>query len=244
MSLKKALLAACLLILPGVVLRVAPYLDRAVQRPVREAPAPQGAAERSPGTGLHSIPSRLSERPLPLLVAGFTVEVGIYVSAMTVLLRSRWLVALLEAVSPIQKGVRAVFFAALLAGFLGGSQDTFPFVAWRMYSGIAEQPPSAYLVDGMTRSGASVRVDLGEVFSILGRYRGYNAVVSRIASIDAVGDEAELATALRTSARLYNLQHPADPVVHLSVRRVTIPLDNHEPPWMRDERVVAAIEVQ
>lgn len=185
----------------------------------------------------------MSQRSLPLVVGGFAVEVGIYVSAITILLRSRWLVALLGAVSPIQKWMRAFFFSALLAGFLAGSQDTFPFVAWRMYSGIAEQPPSAYLVDGTTRSGASVRVDLGEVFSALGRYRGYNAVASRIASTDA-SDDAELATALLTAGRLYNLQHPADPLVHLSVRRVTIPLDNHEPPWIRDERVVAAIEVR
>jgi hypothetical protein len=237
----KALVFACLLVMPGVLLRVAPYLSRLSLPPAASVTA---AAPSEAPTGLQHISSRLAERPLALLAAGLAVEVATYVAAATVILRSAWLVSLLGAVPLAQQIARILLIVTLVAGFLAGSQASFPFVAWRMYSGIAEEPPSAYLFSAITRGGRSVRVDLGEVLPMLGVYRGYNLVTVHAPAADSpAGSDAALATAMRTAGRLYNLQHPGDPLVRLTMSRVTIPLDNRAPPWVRNQRVVASVEI-
>lgn len=255
MTTRSALLVALMLVLPGVALRVVPYVERLTQpRVSRDAALPAAAATSS--AGVADVSSRLSERPLALVIGGFAVEIGIYVVALVVLLRSRRLVALLlggeaerrrDCASLAQLTARGALFVALVAGFLAGSQNTFPFVAWRMYSGIVEEPPTAYVVSGLTRGGTTVRVDLGQVLSMLGNYRGYNFLAQRAALAadgEGEGSGAELTTALRTVARLYNVQHPTDPLRRVAVSSMTIPLDDNRPPWVRDVRVIAAVDVE
>jgi hypothetical protein len=247
MSTGKALVVAVLLVLPGAIWRVAPYVERIVTPPARRAASATPATPpRTSAFDFTSTASRLSQRPPALVAAGFALEMGIYVVTITILLRSRRLVSLLAATSRGQQALRSLFFVALVAGFLAGAPESFPFVAWRMYSGIPESPPSAYLVTGVTRSGVPVRLDLGRVLPMLGPYRGYNVVAERAAALESSElkyDSSELTTALRAVAGLYNLQSPADPLAQVSVSAVIIPLDNRQPPWRRDERVVATTEV-
>jgi hypothetical protein len=142
--------------------------------------------------------------------------------------------------------MRALLFAMLIAGFLAGSPRSFPFVAWRMYTGIPEQPPSAYVVSGTTRRGRSVRIDFAQLLPMLGSYRGYNLVAVRASATRHGGSEqsaSELNTALLAVGRLYNQQNPADPLERLSVTSVSIPLETRAPPWLQNQHTVADIAI-
>jgi len=260
MSTRNAFIVAVLLVLPGVLLRVAPYVERLIQpRASREAQVVADSSSPALPSGLGAIPSALSQRPLSLIVAGFGIEVTIHIIAIVVLLRSSWFVRLLAGETRRsepglassagwrpQVMMRALLFAMLVAGFLAGSPRSFPFVAWRMYSGIPEQPPSAYVVTGTTRNDASVRIDFGHILPMLGTYRGYNLVAVRASAIrhgDAEQSTSELNTALLSVGRFYNRQNPEDPIERLSVTWAAIPLETRERPWLHDERLVAAVEV-
>lgn len=249
MSLKKALLVACLLLLPGVVLRVVPYWDRIAARVrVSGEPGHSEAGETVAAGKPTSVPSRLSQRPLALVVLGFAFEVSLYLILIATLLRSRRLMRLFEPAAPVAKAAGMLFLTVLFAGFLGATDASFPIMPWRMYSGQPGGTPDVCLLDGLTRGGETVRFAADEVLPMMRRHRAYTMMCQRVSAADGVADtspeHSELGVALLAVARLYNLRHLDDPLARLSVSRAAIPVDNTSPPWLRDVRVIATVEVE
>jgi len=199
------------------------------------------------GGRLGQVSRRLSQRPRLLLALGFGVEVGLHLALIVVLLRSNALVSLFTALPRWELATAAAFFVALLAGFLGGYEATFPFLSWRMYSSHGASGPRIYLIDGETAGGPTVRVDRQDLVPAIGRRRlklivGKRAEEMRMAASEA---EAELLRAqqrltLVALGRLYNTGHPDHPLTRLHLVEATVPLDATQPPWLRDQRELAS----
>jgi hypothetical protein len=243
MPLKKALLIALLLVVPGVVFRVAPYVDRIAGAPRRVVPAaPQG--DTAPAA---RVPSRLSQRPLIFLVLGLGVEAALHAGLIVILLRSATLVALFGSLPRSARASMVLFFVVLVTGFLGGGDRTYPFVAWRMYSGRPSHDPGVCLIDGETRTGAVVRLNIEELMPAIGPRRLYHILDRLSTPGNAEGGGAESQAHLRATllglGRLYNSQHADDPLVRMRLFVATVPLEATAPPWLRDRREVVAVEI-
>lgn len=253
MSPAKAFLVACLLVLPGVLLRVAPHWHslggpHAAPGTAMVVSAPR-LDDAEPVDGGAPIPSRLSERSRLLLAIGFAVEVGLHVLLIFALLRADALVGLFGALPASARAAMAVFFATLMAGFLGGGAGTYPFVAWRMYSGKPAREPSAYLVDGEAQSGTTVRLDLQRLIPALGPRRLTQIVGAQAKASEAdegAIDERQLQrqrATLRAIGGLYNSLHPGDPLLRLRLVVATIPLATTTPPWLRNQRELMSVVI-
>lgn len=244
MPLKTALLIACLLVAPGVVLRVAPYVDRIagtshVSAPVEPTTAPKTSTAAS---------SRLSQRPIVQVAIGFGIEVALHVALIVILLRSMTLVALFRSQPRSARWAMCAFFVTLIAGFFGGRDQTFPFVAWRMYSGRPAGDPRIVRLDGETRAGAQVSISLDELIPAMGPRRPYHVLeeLSRVQP-EADGANAEGGEPLRATllalGQLYNARHGDDPLARIRLSVAHVPLDNEVPPWMRGESEIVTVVI-
>jgi len=244
MPLKTALLIACLFVAPGVVLRVIPYVDRIigashVGAPVEPATAPKGSI---------AIANRLSQRPIVLVAIGFGVEVALHVALIVILLRSMTLVALFRSQPRSTRMAMCVLFVTLIAGFFGGRDETYPFVAWRMYSGRPEGDPKVFRVDGETRAGAPVSINLDELIPAIAPRRLYHLVeeLGRARPEADSGNEeggGPLHATLVALGHLYNSRHGDDPLARIRLSVTEIPLDNEVPPWTRGQREIVTVAI-
>lgn len=132
---------------------------------------------------------------------------------------------------------RALFVTALLALVLWGqlardNRASFPFLHWSMYT--ARNPSNEYLeFDVRRRSGEAGPFPFGDLASFSGsaflpsRGRALeNAVTKWLGreTFDPARARAELAKLVAT----YNGQHPADPVVSLTVARRVVAIRDFE----------------
>lgn len=256
MSLRKAVVLACLLVLPGVLLRAAPYAYALATGSMARGSASVSSDVVTTGDERDltppQAPRRLSQRRPPLLLAlGFAFEAGLHVTLIVALLRSATMVSLFTTLPRPGRTAATLFSATLLAGFLGGHDTTFPFIPWRMYSGQGAVNPIVYLLDGETRSGSTVRLDLQGLVPAVGQRR-LKLIVQRQAQIISTtgintAERERLQSMQRLTlvalGRLYNARHPGDPLTRVRLTRSVIPLDATEPPWLRDPRELVSIDI-
>jgi hypothetical protein len=252
MSLRRAFVLACLLVLPGVLLRLGPHahLLSTISESATISSGDETQQDDSVSTAA-GVPRRLSQRPLFLLVLGFAVEVGMHAALIVILLRSVVLVSLFSALPRSGRMATVLFFGALMAGFLGGHDATYPFVTWRMYSGQPSADPTVCLVDGETRTGAAARIDMNGLLPALGPRRLHHIIKEQAEAMLTDGTTSPESARLRLRlqrtllgvASLYNSRHPEDPLVRIRAALAIVPLDVTEPPWLRQQREVISIDL-
>lgn len=255
MSLIRALAIACLLVLPGVLLRVVPHVHVLIAGSAAPESTTVSSDAESPGDESSHIPAqvprRLVQRPRLLLALGFALEVGLHVALILALLRSATMASLFTALPRAGRTAATLFFTALLAGFLGGYDATFPFIPWRMYSGQGAANPTVYLLDGETRAGSSVRLDLQGLVPAVGQRRLRLIVQKQARAISTTDSSSAEQERLRSMqrltllalARLHNAKHPDDPLTRITLTRAVVPLDATQPPWLRDQREIISLDI-
>ena len=244
MSTRRAFVIACLIVAPGVMLRIVPHLDRVIGNRIERradvtAPAP---------ASIGATASSLSQRSAAALALGLLLEAAIQVGLVCMFLRSPAFPGVWDALPWRLRAAAGVLFALLMSGFVAGTSATFPFVAWRMYPGDRDIARVSQLVaedsDGVARV-----IDADDLLPVIGRHRLLQLLALQAHWADASNDEAERskrqAVLRRTLAGLSPLYKAGG---NTSVRRISfyvahIPLDGARPPWIRDRRAVCSVEM-
>jgi hypothetical protein len=238
MTRTRAFIFVLAVVLPGIPLRTAPHLGRVTQVVIIDPnESPAVTAENEPSkelsTAIRQIPPRLSQRPASLLVAGFAAEVLLIASMLYVVIRSPSIIAVFAALAVRYQVIAAGLLTFLVTGLLGGSDQTFPFVPWRMYSGPPPKSPQIYEFVGVSRSGRTSRLDLGQVLPVLEPLRFHNILATQCSSLQQETQAAQREilwtqhkATLQAAGRLYNRSHPEDPILQVSVSSVIVSLDN------------------
>jgi hypothetical protein len=212
-----------------------------------EPPAVTAEAEPSEGLGaaVKYVPPRLGQRPPSLLFAGFAAEVLLITSLLYVVIRSPSIIAAFSALAIRYQIVAAGLFALLVTGFLGGSDRTFPFMPWRMYSGPSPESRQICEFVGVSRSGRTIRLDLPQLLPALGARRFHNILAQQCKSLQRATQREVLwpqhKATLQAAGRLYNRKHPEDPILQISAASMMVPLDNAQ--VRVDRRTLWSIEV-
>jgi hypothetical protein len=242
---------ACFLVLPGTVLRGWPHLRElagAAEEGTKTTFRVEESRERSLADSRYR--SWWLRRPsLQRLALGFSVEISLHIALLVAILRSATLAALFAALPGPARAATTLFSAMLMTGFLAGHKETYPFVAWRMYSNQPTRDPIVPVVEGERRSGSRVGIELGPLLPALGPRR-LSHIVRQQAQALTTGDDTEderrlsdLRSTLLAIAGLYNARHPDDPLVRIRAFLAIVPLDATESPWLRHRRGIAGVEV-
>ncbi len=167
MSRTGSLVFSLTIVLLGVALRAAPYLDRVARVWTVDRGASATVAGESETlekslskTMMEGVPSQLSQRPIGLLVAGLTTEALLIASMLYVGVRSALIAATFDALAVRYRVVTIGLLTLLVVGFISGSEQTFPFLPWRMYAGVPSRNSQAYEFVGISHRGQAVRLDL------------------------------------------------------------------------------------
>lgn len=253
MTRTRALIVVLAVVLPGILLRTVPHLDRGMQIFIAAPNAsPAITAEAEPSkelsTAIRQTPPRLSQQPVRLLVAGFAAEVLLIASILYVVIRSPSIIAAFKVLAILYQIVVAGLLALLVTGILGGSNQTFPFLPWRMYSGPSSESRQIYEFVGISRSGRTIRLDLPQLLPALGARWFHTILAQQSKSLQRAAQAAQREVlwaqhkaTLQAAGRLYNRRHPEDPILQISVSSMMVPLDNAQ--VRVDRRILWSIEV-
>jgi hypothetical protein len=241
---------ACLLVLPGTVLRGWPHLSEiAGSSKIATTARVDSPSSGSPAISLDEFWS-VPQPSFARRVLGVVVEVGLHVGLLVMVLRSDTLVALFAALPRSGRAATAVFSVVLMTGFLAGHAGTYPFVAWRMYSNQPTRFPVIVVVEGDTRAASTVRIDLNRLMPAMGPRRLSHILRDRARAMTS-GDDAEsqrrrshVRRMLAAIAGLYNADDSNDPLVRIRLVLAHAPLDAMQPPWLRDRREILSVDVE
>ena len=237
-----ALIFSLTIVLLGVALRAAPHMDRAVQvwTADQHASAPVAMPSGSPEKPLTAaatggIPARLSQRPVGLLLIGLAVEALLIGSMLYVGARSQSIAATFGVLAVRYQVVTVGLLTFLVVGLIGGSDQTFPFVPWRMYSGASTGGLQIYELVGTSYSGNAVRLDLDQVLPVLGSRRLHHTLTEQSTSIQEETQLSQRETlwarhqaTLQAIGRLYNRKHAESPIHRIAVWAVTVSGDDSQ----------------
>ena len=251
MTARQALVIACFVVSPGVVLRVVPHLDRLVAIRAEVRGAATGAPSVPASIADKPLPSQLSQRPTAALAFGFAIELALQIALLVSVLRSGLFAWHWQALPPSFRAAAALLFTLLMSGFLGGTSSTFPFVAWRMYSGEHDDVPAVYGIAGTTRSGVAREVDIERLIPVLGAHRLHHILDAQTRWVDEPTDDVERGArqdlqrkTLAALGHVYNLRNRNEPLRQLSLHVARVPLDAGRPPWLRDRRLICTADVE
>jgi len=257
MSRIGSLVFSLTIVLLGVVLRAAPHLDRVV----RVWTVDQGASATVAGesetlqkslskTIMEGVSSQLSQRPIGLLVAGLTTEALLIASMLYVGVRFPLIAATFGALAVRYRVVTIGLLTLLVVGFINGSEQTFPFLPWRMYAGVPSGNPQAYEFVGISHRGQAVRLDLHQILPALGPRRLEIILAEQSASLQNETQAsrrdslwARHRATLQAVGRLYNYRHLEDPLLRIVVSTATLSPEEFYTPAAIRRRVLWSIEM-
>jgi len=239
MSFTKTVVIACLLVLPGALLRAGPHIDRLRSSAIVKAPVREFAAQRTV-----TVSSQMSERSIAILALGMLAELAMHGALLVIILRNLAVASLLHAL-PLSLRVFAVgVFVALVSGAIGGTRSTFPFHAWRMYSGEHRDVPTACRLTGITSTGAAREIDVEEAVPALGNHRLEQILLGLCAADISRESSGALNATLRALGRAENIRRPADPLRQLTLELVHVPLDADRLPSLVQRRAAATVQLE
>jgi hypothetical protein len=234
MRRRNALIFAVLAVLAGAAGRSAPHLDRLVLDRLRNEPATTTAAPAlaEPGRYDHS----LKLRAPVALAAGLAVECLLVGLLLYLTLSPARVAGVIASISGFHRAVGVILLAALVMGMIGGSdRATFPFVPWRMYGGAPRTDPVIHHFVGTTYRGEDVRLDIDRAVPTLAPLRFNRMLINQVGAIDGEPDasrrnelQRQHEATLAALGRLYNGQHPEDPLRTLAVVEGVVPMASYE----------------
>ena len=203
------LLVLCAFLLPGVLLRVVPHLDRLVGVPSVEQ------------------------------VDDEAVEVGLQLGLLFLFVRDERVRRVFAGLTRSRQVIAGSMCFLLATGFVGGTADTFPFFAWRMYSGDRASRPTVARLSGRAESGV-VELDIEGLVPVLGRHRLHQRLI-RLAERSDLENLHMRRTTMRSLAAYHNERNPEDPLREISLHLELVAVDAPAAPWLHRQPVERVI---
>ena len=230
MSRRQSLCLTLGILLLAVAVRAAPHF---INRIGQATPVRGPQTRQAPGTAADKVPYRHPQQSMRLRIAALAAEALLLGAMLYWALRSPLVGATFGPLPVPYRAGAAALVTALAVGLVGGTDRTFPFVAWRMYAGDTRRGDVRIVrFVGTAASGRSARLDFDEILPALGSQRLYQSLAQQSVRIQREMEPArrdalwnDHRAILQILGRLYNRRHPDDPLGRIAVWTATLPRD-------------------